>query len=143
MTPSDVKIYTLDTKPEGTVYFELLPGKYEDKCWNKDSIYIDDDVFFLIEKLFIDSIPEYDHYAFTEIGKDEIQRVIDGLNGLSGALDSDSFELSELFVNGIIDYEVEAEWDTIKPKLRILCRELADWLTGVLKSGKTLTILGI
>lgn len=143
MRPSDVKIYTLDTKPEGTVYFELLPRKYEDKCWNNDSVYIDEDVFFLIEKIFIDSIPNYDHYAFTEIGKDKIQRVINRLNSLLGALDSDSFELSEIFVNGIIDYEVEAEWDTIKPKLRILCRELADWLTGVLKSGKTLTILGI
>ena len=143
MSFPDVKIYTLDTKPEGTVYFELLPRKYEDKCWNNDSVYIDEDVFFLIEKIFIDSIPNYDHYAFTEMGKDEVCRVIGRLNSLVEGLEGESFKLSELFVNGVLDYGVEAEWGTIKPNLKVLCKELSSWLLHVLKSRKTLTILGI
>jgi hypothetical protein len=143
MSFPDVKIYTLDIKPEGTVYFELLPRKFEDECWNKDSIYIDEDVFYLIEKVFINSIPDYDHYAFTEVGKDEIQRVIDGLNKLFEGLEGESFQVGELFVNNTIDYEVEAGWDVIKPNLKVLCKELSNWLLHVLESRKTLTVLGI
>lgn len=49
MKPSKIKFYSLDSKPDGTVFFELLPRPYEKECWNADSIYIDEEVFGLIE----------------------------------------------------------------------------------------------
>ncbi len=145
MSFPEIKIYSLDSKPEGTVFFELLPRAYENRCWNSDSIYIDEEVFGLIEPVVIESVSTYDHYAFTELRPKEIQRIIAGLDILASLLAQDAPEakckLGYIFKSS--ESEIAKEWDRIRPELTVLCRELSGWLKAVLQSGSIITILGI
>lgn len=43
-----MKIYKLD-ELEGSCYIEVLPGPYRDRCWNEDSIYMDEETFGYLE----------------------------------------------------------------------------------------------
>lgn len=54
---------------QGTYYFEILPGKYQDKCWNQNSVFMTEEVFGYLEPIFERRAPNFDHYAFVEIVK--------------------------------------------------------------------------
>jgi hypothetical protein len=139
------KIYTLESKPEGTVFFELLPRSYDNRCWNSDSLYIDEEVFGLIEQIIIESVSTYDHYAFTELRPKEMQQIIVGLDNLTALLSNDAPEakgkLGYIFKS--TQSQILKEWDRIMAELIILCRELSEWFRTVLQSGGIITILGI
>jgi hypothetical protein len=145
MSFPEVKIYTLDSKPEGTVFFELLPRSFGNRCWNSDSIYIDEEVFGLIEQIIIESVSSYDHYAFTELRPKEIERVIAGLDNLETLLAYDAPEAKGRFgyIFKSTESEIMNEWDRIRPELMNLCREFSGWLKTIFQSGKIVTILGI
>jgi hypothetical protein len=65
---------------EGTAYFEFLPGRYANKCWGKKSVFLDEEVLGLIEKPFMDCLPQYDHYAFCDVIASEWESILHRLH---------------------------------------------------------------
>lgn len=74
-----VKIITDKNELEGTCYFEILPGKYNGECWKDNSIFLDEEVFDLIEPAFERHVPNYDHYVFTDVSKEQWNKILDDL----------------------------------------------------------------
>ena len=145
MKPSEIKFHSLDSKPEGSAFFELLPRPYKKECWNADSIYLDEEVFGLIEPVIIESVMTYDHYAFTELRPKEIERIIERLDALSSLLrSSDAQPKSRLgYFFQTTEREVEADWPNFRLHIIDLCDDLSLWMKQILNSGRIITILGI
>ena len=69
----DLALITDTSKLEGTTYIELLPGPYKNKCWNKESVYIDTEHphYRSLENLFEKHFKDFDLYSFEEYSKYE------------------------------------------------------------------------
>lgn len=55
---------------EGTAYVELLAGPYREKCWVDGSLFFDEETFSYVETVFERHLANYDHYAFTEVSRE-------------------------------------------------------------------------
>lgn len=47
----DIRLIRNNKDRDGTCYFEFLPGIYRDKCWNEESVFMDEEVFGFIEPI--------------------------------------------------------------------------------------------
>ena len=59
---------------EGTAYFEFLPGHYVKEHWNDSSVFLDEEIMCLIERPFMDALPDYDHYSFFDVSLTQMAR---------------------------------------------------------------------
>lgn len=132
---------------EGTAYIELLPGKYAGKCWNKSSLFLDEATFGFFEKIVERSLPEYDHYAFTEVSSARWQLIIVRIKALAKELSA--AEAPEDIPTDVHFYFSDTEQRFKKDfKLNIqllqqVATELADWLEVTLRHHESVAILGL
>ncbi len=145
MNLSDIQVFTLESMPQSTAFFELLPRRYDGACWNSDSVYVEEEVFGLIEPIIYDSVSTYDHYAFTEVYPAEMQKIVSGLSHLVEQLErGDERQFMNLgYFFQTTEARVREEWPHIRPRLVNLCSDLRDWFQGMLSDGKTVTLMGI
>jgi hypothetical protein len=134
-------------KLEGTAYFEFFPGKYKNKCWNKESVFIDEESFGLIEPIFERCIEKYDHYAFVAVNRKKWERVIDELlslqekvRGLKGV--DDLQEYIGLFSTATRERFAES-FEKNREDLDKLIEDLVAWLRRTLKNYEGISILGL
>lgn len=99
----------------GTCYFEFLPGKYKRECWQKNSVFLDEQIFELIEDIFKKRIKEYDHFSFVEINKEDWGKIM---------LDLKKMEIQD-------------------PKLKIVVADLIDWLKETINKEEVISLLGL
>src|SRR5262245_28844859 len=83
-----IRLIEQKSELRGTCYIEFLPGKYAGRCWNDGSVFLDEEVFGLIEPKIIAQVPEFDHYAFIEIQGEVWNQIIRDLRDLSERLKS-------------------------------------------------------
>ena len=57
MLNREIKLVTDIEELSGTDYFEFLPREYSGVCWNPDSVFLDEEVFTLIEPIFEKNVP--------------------------------------------------------------------------------------
>ena len=106
----DIKILRDKNELEGTCYMEVLPGKYDGKCWSDTSIFFDEDVFGLLEPIIERHAKGYDHFSFIEINKNAWLKIISDLERLLDLLkpETSSEELRQhlgfLFKNTEIEF---------------------------------------
>lgn len=145
MNLSDIQVFSLDSKPSGTTFFELLPRKYEGVCWNADAVYVEEEVFGLIEPIIYQSVSTYDHYSFTELYPAEVEKIVAGLERLINQIERyDEQKLIELgYLFQTTAARVAEDWISIRPRLLHLCSTLRDWFSQVLLDGKNMTLMGI
>ncbi len=132
---------------EGTAYIELLPGSYNNKCWNEGSIFFEEEVFGCLEPIISRHVPSYDHYAFTEIAASKWTAIIKDFQMLEYALEP-STSLSELAETIGFAYFGAQECfadDFIgnKSALRHLLQEVVIWVTTEASRHGKITILGL
>ena len=61
---------------KSTCYFEFQKGHHRGKHWLEDSISIHDDLLSdEIYQVFVDTIPQFDPFGFTEVTKEQWQQV--------------------------------------------------------------------
>ena len=65
-----------------TVYIELYPGPYRDKCWCSDSVFLTEEAFAFVEPIFRRHTPDYDYYSFMELPRIAGAQVIAELTGV-------------------------------------------------------------
>ena len=63
---------------EGTCYFEFQKGKFKNKFWLKDSLYLYADTFdsLMLYELFSNSIESFFYYAPTEVNKEQWEKLV-------------------------------------------------------------------
>jgi hypothetical protein len=61
----------------GSWYFELQKGKFTDKYWLANSIWLSDDILdsMNLYQVFAEVVPEFDYYGITEIDKEQWEQV--------------------------------------------------------------------
>lgn len=74
--PTEFKIYNDSKELEDTAYIEFLPGRYNGKCWNENSIFMDETTFSIFEDLIESILEGYDHYAFNELPETKIPNLL-------------------------------------------------------------------
>jgi hypothetical protein len=132
---------------EGTAYIELLPGKYTGKCWNKGSLFLDEATFGFFEKIVERSLPEYDHYAFTEVSSTRWQPIIIRLKALAKELSSaealEDIPTDAHFYFNDTEQRFMKDFKVNTRLLQQVATELAGWLEVTLRQHESVTILGL
>jgi len=131
----------------GTCYMEILPGKYEGKCWCNESIYFEEETFRPIEYIIEGVVPGYDHYAFTIIEKKNWIRIIEKLQQFLSHLQraKELWEVEDAlhFMYRETRQEFALDFQNNKNKLFKVINEFCDWLESHLDSRQYISVLGL
>jgi hypothetical protein len=130
----------------GTDYFEFLPGEYSGQCWNVGSIFLDEEVFTLIEPSITSNAPNFDHYAFTSISRVQWAAIIEQWKKVLETLDrtpSDGIDqvLGMMFTTTKQRY-LENEVANREATKRLIL-DLSSWLRTTLRLHERVTVLGM
>lgn len=67
----DLRLHADHSTLVGTQYFELAPGAYKGRHWLSGSQFIDEHMFCLIEGIFEELVPSYDHFGCVEVPRSQ------------------------------------------------------------------------
>lgn len=76
---------------EGTAYVEVMAGAYSNRCWNDGSLFFEEEIFGYIEPTIEKFESNYDHYAFTQIGMCDWEKIIKALAEIRSGLEVEKF----------------------------------------------------
>lgn len=140
-------LHTSTATLEGTAYFEFLPGKYQNKCWNEASVFLDEEAFGYVEPIFERLVPDYDHYAFVEVQRPRwspIRAELGRLLWLLNAAPSDG-DLSENI--GFRFRDTQEKFFAGRPQtiedVRVMIVDLDTWLERILRDHESVSLLGL
>ena len=109
-------------------------------------MFLDEEAFEFIEPIFVRLCPEYDHYAFTEIGRPLWSDILKAVDVLSEALDGESFDETSLSCVGFSADErrrfLESSTTSLV-ELRQMLLELTSWIRLQLKEQNVVSVLGL
>jgi len=142
-----IRIIRNKAELEGTAYIELLPGRYNEQCWNEGSLFFEEEVFWYLEPIISRHVPSYDHYAFTEISVSKWAAIVKDFQALESALEQ-SRSVRELAENvGFLFLGAEArfaeDFTGNKVALRRLLREVSAWVSSQASLHECVTVLGL
>jgi len=142
-----MKIIRSKEKLEGSCYIEVLPGKYLGECWNEKSIFFTEEVFGFIEKSIDIEFPEYDHYAFNEIHRENWFKILDQLDMLINSINEDvtldQLKMHVYFIFADTEQEFQQDFDNNILKVREIAKEFQIWIKEQLETYEYISILGI
>ncbi len=144
---TEIQLIRNPSSLEGTAYFEFLPGRFASKHWNCGSVYLDEEIMCLIERPFMDALPDYDHYAFCDVSRDRWQAVIHHLDALRD-------RLSAAQCASDVTHEFCCVWpgtketfakdfDRNRKRLIDLIAELTHWVQDTLREHESIAVLGM
>ena len=131
-----------------TSYFEFLPGPYRGQHWAAESVYVQEEIFCLIEPIIRQHHPGYDHYSHSGIPASEWSKIIADLHALATRARS-ATSLADLRQAGVgfhrrgIDAEFEQDLGNNAHALAQLADDLSRWLRETLRSHGMVTVLGM
>ena len=138
----DYKLYRNKNELNGTCYFEFLPGKYQNKCWNDNSVFLSEDSVYLFEDLLKKVNNKYDHYAFIGYNKNQISMLINELSKRLYEIENiNNYELVGTFFRKEYYSELNENLRRNKNEIKIMLQDLIDWLKTI--NINEITILGI
>ncbi|MCB1143274.1 MAG: hypothetical protein H7A24_12350 [Leptospiraceae bacterium] len=129
--------FTRGTKNlNGTGYIELLPGKFDGKFWNENSLFIDHDIFNWIEPFIIKYFPAFEPYDFriieSEIWSNISQDIEETIQTLNNGGDRESLGFA---FRSIKNFQSEYF-------IQILT-EFNSWLKPVISEYRSISLLGL
>jgi hypothetical protein len=132
---------------QGSCYFEILPGKYEDKCWNQNSVFMTEDSFSYLEPIFENRVSNFDHYSFVKIAKDDWLVILADFDSLLSILGrTENIEKLEREIDFVFRDSVGSfadDFQASKIDLMILIKDFSEWVQNQLKSQECISVLGI
>jgi hypothetical protein len=143
----EIRIITNKSELEGTCYMEVLPGPYKEKCWNEGSLFFEEEAFGYLEPIIKRHVETYDHYAFTEIKKEQWLAIVNDFDKLELQIIS-SKSVSDLqnqvgFIFKRGDERFSSNFDINKTALSQLFSEFSKWIRAKTNEHDSITILGI
>jgi hypothetical protein len=143
----EIRIITNKGELEGTCYMEVLPGPYREQCWNEGSLFFEEEVFGYLEPIIKRHVETYDHYAFTEIEKEQWLAIVNDFDKLELQLISSKSisdlqnQVSFIFKRG--DERFSSNFDINKTALSQLVAEFSKWIRAKTNEHDSITILGM
>ena len=131
-----------------TSYFEFLPGPYRGQHWAPESVYVQEEIFCLIEPIIRQHHPGYDHYSHSSIPAVEWSRIIADLQALATRARSAN-SLADLRQAGVgfhrrgIDAEFEQDFANNTHALAKLADDLSLWVRDALRSQDVVSVPGM
>lgn len=130
----------------GTLYFEFVPGGYTGNHWQENAVYLSDEVFELIEPVFVKVIPSFGRYSPNEISRSNWELIINEFQALKAALVKASTAadvrekiwISEKFETLFFEHFDDARFAVLK-----LITDLNAWLSVQLRTHEKVSVLGI
>jgi hypothetical protein len=136
------KILTIKDLPDGCGgYLEFLPGKFNDKCWNDNSVFIEEGELDIVDDLLWKVNSEYDRHGFEYYYDENL------INRLENELQN---RLNEIINNGYILKGVYSQefYDNINTHMDLYKEEMIEMLGNFilwLKTNKSngITVIGM
>jgi len=132
---------------EGTAYFEFLPGHFANEHWNDSSVFLDEEILCLIERPFMEALPDYDHYSFFDVSLTQWQATLDHLEKLRDALASAQgiHDVANQFccIWPGTEKSFAEDFDRNRKDLIYLITEFNSWVNSTLKEHDTIAVLGM
>lgn len=131
----------------GTCYFELLPGRYEGRCWNERSVFVEEETWGYIEPIIQLVAPQYGHYSFADVPVDEWREAISRLRAVADEVRS-AQNIAQLpsdigFFYSTSRREFAAAFRENRKALVAFIDELCTWIERQLLTHETIAVLGI
>jgi hypothetical protein len=127
---------------KGTCYFEFLPGKYKDKCWNDNSVFISEDAIYVIEDLLKETNENYDHYSFVHYNKKQMKMLEEKfMKRLSEMKNDVSYKIIGTYFNEEYYNELNKDIKKNRDEIIKMLEELFLWIESVKEN--EITILGM
>jgi hypothetical protein len=144
---TDIQLIRNKSELEGTAYFEFLPGRYSGKHWNDTSVFLDEEVMCMIERPFMDTVPDYDHYSFFDVNRSCWQSILSGLSDLRTMLAA-AYGMND------VEYQFCCIWpgtkksfaddfDGNRQKLINLIDDFTGWVKERLHEHESIAVLGM
>lgn len=130
----------------GTLYFEFVPGGYTGNHWQENAVYLSDEVFELIESVFVKVIPNFGRYAPNEISRSNWELIIMEFQALKETLvkAATPAELREkMWLAGKFETLFFERFDESRFAVLKLITELNAWLNVQLETHEKVSVLGI
>jgi hypothetical protein len=132
---------------EGTACIELLPGKYQGKCWGEGSVFLTEEAFGFFEKTIEKLVPAFDHYAFVEIADSAwisiLKEMTMACQHVMTARDINELLSHVQFYDPESKKEFGEHFAENKERLIRLFTEVAAWIASQLKTNKSVSVLGL
>lgn len=129
---------------KGSCYFEFLPGKYKDVCWNEESVYLKEDCVAFFEYFLHKVSEKYDHYAFTEFNSHQLSELINLVKlRISEMKKTDNYKLEEGLFSEYYRSNLYKDFTKYKNKIIQMLEDLVDWLIEISNSNGIITVMGI
>ncbi|AUZ26538.1 hypothetical protein C1T28_08250 [Bacillus subtilis] len=139
-------IYDIKTL-EGSCYIEVLPDRYNDKCWNASSIFFTEDNFGYIVPVFEKCYKKFDYFGVNEIDTDTWKIILKELESLKRNLTNDPKPES---LKGILGFpfcysekEFMENYNINVKQLCLMITEFQLWIEEKSVSAKFISILGM
>jgi hypothetical protein len=136
----EYKLFTNKNELDGTCYFEFLPGKYQNKCWNDNSVFLSEDAVFIFEDLLKKTNESFDHYAFVYYTRNQINMFENELLNRIEEIKENHEITGEHFYKNYYK-ELNESIDEYKEEITKMLGDLIVWLKSI--DENELTVLGI
>jgi hypothetical protein len=132
---------------DGRFYIELSPGRYAGTHWRDESVYIDDEVFGLLEIEICRQVGDYDHWGVNEVSGAEWLEIINGWSALSVQL-ATATEFEQLYGHLGFLFAGSRDWfhthfEQCSKQLAELIERLISWLQLELSRHDRVAIIGV
>lgn len=143
-TVSDrIHLITQLAELHGTVYIELYPGPYREKCWCPDSIFLSEEAFGFVEPIFRRHTPQYDYYSFMVLPRLAGTQVVAELTGLVRAIRGEPL-IAPLTPSAAEAFErIGAGVSDEHAAVAGLAETLANWLEREYTGVEVVSVLGL
>lgn len=142
----DYRLHRDPSQLEGTQYFEIAPGPYQNEHWQPSSTFIHSDTFILFEYIFEKRCPRYDRCGYCELNSTTWNQVLDDMSELRAALSASG----DLATARASPEHTPTDWRhpqglpiTDPPALALLLLEFETWGRNVAAAHSTVTIQGL
>ncbi len=140
-----IELITCVEDLEGTWYYEFQPGEFRWEFWSSNSVYLDADVFSLLEPLFWERIPWFAPYGLTTISGSRIGHLAKGLGAFAKTVGRaerpdeiwDPSQACDVALKQIDD------WRSTRRQLGVALHELKRWILAVKARSEPISILGL
>ena len=145
---SEIEKIKLLSKGEftGTLYFEFAPGGFSANHWQETSVYLADEVFELIEPVFVKVIPNFAHYSFNEISRGDWELILMEFQALKETLVKASMPADireKIWLYGKFETLFSEHFDDARCAVLKLVTDLYAWLDVQLRTHEKVSVLGI
>jgi hypothetical protein len=132
---------------DGNLYFEFLPGEFDGQFWNDGSVYVAEEVFGYLERMFVLYAPLVEHYSFANVPREQWYPLLQHLTQFAAQLDvatnMDDVRGDLEFVFRDSEERFAADFEQNARAFAALIRELVAWVGEQLETRAGVAILGI